>query len=689
MQVSETTLRGSTMGATPSEPDFKALFQAVLGLYLVLTPKLRIVAASDAYLRATMTARDDIIGCDLFDVFPDNPGDPGATGETNLRTSLERVRQFRMPDAMAIQKYDVRRPDGTFEERYWSPLNVPILDDAGEVTWIIHRVQDVTQSVHSMRDEAERATIAREQEVFIQQLRRANEELLARQTIILEREAHIRSVLDTAPDAIITIDERGIILSFSIAAEKLFGYPAGEVIGRNVKMLMPSPHREAHDAHLERYHRTGERHVVGIGRQVEAQRKDGSIFPMELAVGEVRAGRSHIFTGFIRDLTARLKIEEQLRQAHKMEAMGQLTGGVAHDFNNLLTVISGNLEMLERRLRTEDERELLREAQEATQLGAQLSRRLLAIGRRQALNPKPVDLSALVGGTVGLLRRSLGESVEIETRLARRLPLTSADPGQVENALLNLAINARDAMPGGGRLTIETVSVTIDADNAVEDPELLPGSYVVLAVSDTGSGMTSDALNRAFEPFFTTKKEGAGSGLGLSMVFGFVKQSGGHVRLYSEVGHGTTVRLYLPVDQGSAATDNARTSVGASRRGTGERVLVVEDRDRVRRLTVRRLSELGYASLEADSGSSALALLDRGESVDLLFTDIVLPGGMTGIELAHKVRALRPGVRILFTSGFAEPDKLRRGVLTVNAAWLAKPYGIGELQAKLQELLSR
>jgi PAS domain S-box-containing protein len=675
------------MSATLSEPDFKALFEAVLGRYLVLTPTLRIVAASDAYLRATMTVRDDIVGRDLFEVFPDNPGDPGATGETNLRTSLARVRQFRMPDAMAIQKYDVRRPDGTFEERYWSPLNMPILDHAGEVIWIIHRVEDVTQSVRSMRDEAERATIAREQEVLIQQLRRANEELSARQNIILEREAHFRSVLETAPDAIITIDERGIVQSFSNAAEKMFGYAADEVIGANVKMLMPLRHRDDHDAYLERYRRTGERRIIGIGRRVEARRKDGSLFPMEVAVGEVRAGRSHIFTGFIRDLTARLKIEEQLRQAHKMEAMGQLTGGVAHDFNNLLTVISGNLEMLERRVRTEDERELLREAQEATQLGAQLSRRLLAIGRRQALNPKPVDLSALVGGTVDLLRRSLGESVEVETRLAAGLPLTSADPGQVENALLNLAINARDAMPEGGRLTIETAPVIIDADNAVDDPELTAGSYVMLAVSDTGSGMTAAVLSRAFEPFFTTKEEGSGSGLGLSMVFGFVKQSGGHVRLYSEVGHGTTVRLYLPVDQASAAADDATADAGASRRGAGERVLVVEDRDRVRRLTVRRLSELGYASLEAESGPAALALLDRGESVDLLFTDVVLPGGMTGIELAQRVHARRPGLKILFTSGFTEPDKLREGVLTVKAGWLAKPYGIGELQAKLQELL--
>ena len=268
-------------------------------------------------------------------------------------------------------------------------------------------------------------------------------------SMIEEREARLRSILETAPDAIITIDERGIVQSFSIAAERLFGYAAGEVIGRNVKMLMPTPHREGHDGYLQHYRETGEKRIIGIGREVVALRKDGTIFPMELAVGEVKHGGAPIFTGFIRDLTARVKMEQELRQAQKMEAVGQLTGGVAHDFNNLLTVISGNLEMLERRLRDEEQREILKEAQEASQLGAELAKRLLAFGRRQSLDPRPVDLNALVTGMVELLRRSLGATVEIATRLAGELPLIMADPGQIENALLNLAVNARDAMPDG------------------------------------------------------------------------------------------------------------------------------------------------------------------------------------------------------------------------------------------------
>ena len=514
-------------------------------------------------------------------------------------------------------------------------------------------------------------------------------EMKQAQSMIEEREARLRSILETAPDAIITIDERGIIQSFSTAAEKLLGYAAGEVIGHNIKMLMPSPHREDHDAYLARHLHTGEKRIIGIGREVEAQRKDGTIFPIELAVGKVKLGGPSIFTGFIRDLTARVKMEQDLRQAQKMEAIGQLTGGVAHDFNNLLTVISGNLEMLERRLSRAEDREILKEAQEASQLGAELSKRLLAFGRRQSLDPKPTDLNALVSGMVDLLRRSLGATIEIETRLAKGLPLVMVDAGQVENALLNLAVNARDAMPDGGRLIIESRLVDIDNDYLAQHPDATAGRHVMLAVTDTGTGMSPKVREHAFEPFYTTKAPGAGSGLGLSMVYGFVKQSGGHVQLYSELGHGTTIRLYLPArGEGAGAAEVAADQALAS--ASGERILVVEDDPRVRRVAVRRLKELGYVTVEAESGPAALRLLEGGHPFDLLFTDVVMGGGLSGIELAEEARRRQPKLKVLFTSGYAEPAVAKRGLRSVkSAAWLSKPYSTSGLQAKLREVLDR
>ncbi len=300
------------------------------------------------------------------------------------------------------------------------------------------------------------------------------------QSMLEEREARLRSILDTAPDAIITIDGRGLIQAFSAAAERLFGYTAGEVVGRNVSMLMPTPYREEHDGYIARYLSTGEKRIIGRGRQVKAQRRDGTVFPIHLAVGEVVLEGVRLFSGFIHDLTAQVRMEQELRQSQKMEAIGQLTGGIAHDFNNLLTVVAGNLEMLERRLKGAEDREVLNEAQDAVRLGAELTRRLLAFGRRQALHVRPTDLNALVSGMSGLLRRTLGEAIEIESVLADGLPAVMVDSGQMENSLLNLAINARDAMPNGGRLFIRTSVTEIDRDDEAADSGIARGSYVTL-----------------------------------------------------------------------------------------------------------------------------------------------------------------------------------------------------------------
>jgi len=509
------------------------------------------------------------------------------------------------------------------------------------------------------------------------------------QNHLAEREAHLRSILDTVPESMIVIDEFGKISSFSAAAERLFGYASDEVCGHNVSMLMPSPDREAHDNYISRYLNTGERRIIGYGRVVQGQRKDKSVFPMELAVGEALTNGRRIFTGFVRDLTSRHKIEEELRQAQKMEAIGQLTGGLAHDFNNLLTVISGNLEMIEDRLSDKNLPELLHEVQGAAEDGAKLTGQLLAFGRRQPLHPKLVDVGSLVSGFSELLRRTLGETIQLRTTVTGAANEANVDGSQLQNALLNLTLNARDAMPRGGKLSIEISRVRLDVDYAQMYPDVRTGEYVLIAVTDTGEGMTAEVREKAFDPFFTTKGAGAGTGLGLSMVYGFAKQSGGHVQLYSEPGQGTSVRIFLaaaPRRDGPDLHASEAETRPASMPGGTEKILVVEDDPRVRRIAVSRLTQLGYEIIEASNAAEALDRLGEHGDIALLFTDIVMPGGVTGDELAVEVRSRRPGIKVLFTSGYAEPSIAGRE-LAQSGSWLKKPYTARELAARLRELL--
>lgn len=394
---------------------------------------------------------------------------------------------------------------------------------------------------------------------------------------LAQREAHLASILATVPEAMVVIDKTGLITAFSAAAERLFGYKAAELKGLNVRQLMPEPYRGAHDGYLSHYRETGERRIIGYGRVVTGLRKDGTLFPMELSVGEAVSNGERVFTGFIRDLTSRHRMEEELRQAQKMEAVGQLTGGLAHDFNNLLTVIGGNLEMLEAKLSDPKLLYLAREAQLATDDGAKITGQLLAFGRRQALNPKLEDVGRLIADFADLLRRTLGERVELRSIVIGKANLAQVDASQLQNAILNLALNGRDAMPAGGRLTIEVSRVTLDVDYAAMYPHVRTGEYVLIAVSDTGTGMTDEIKRRAFEPFFTTKAVGTGTGLGLSMVYGFARQSGGHVQLYSETAQGTSVRIFLPVQQGAVVPAGPPVTDDVALPKGEELVLVVED----------------------------------------------------------------------------------------------------------------
>jgi len=392
-------------------------------------------------------------------------------------------------------------------------------------------------------------------------------------------------------------------------------------------------------------------------------------------------------------MAERERAEEALRQAQKMEAVGQLTGGIAHDFNNLLTVISGNLDLAARRIGTEGDPRLLRAIASASvgaDRAATLTQRLLAFSRRQPLAPKAIDPNALLAGMSDLLHRTLGETIEVETRLAAGLWRIEADPHQLESAILNLAVNARDAMPDGGRLVIETAAARLGPGKAAAGDEVAPGNYVLISVSDSGVGMSEEMVQRAVEPFFTTKEVGKGTGLGLSMVYGFVRQSGGHLRIQSEEGRGTSVHIYLPRLIG-ASPDEEQVEAAVPPRGAEEEtVLVCEDDDDVRAYTVELLGELGYHVLEAHDGAATLRLIEQpGRRVDLLFTDVVLPGGMSGAELARRARELRPDLKVLFTTGYARDAIVHEGRLDPGIELVAKPFSFGDLATRIRDVLDR
>lgn len=404
---------------------------------------------------------------------------------------------------------------------------------------------------------------------------------------------------------------------------------------------------------------------------------------------EVLAQSREALEAAVRERTEEvLRVEEQLRQVQKMEALGQLTGGIAHDFNNMLAVILGGLNLLERRL-ARGETDLTRYiegAKDGALRASALTQRLLAFSRRQPLEPKVIEPNRLVSGMTELLTRSLGEHIQVETVLTAGCWAVNVDFSQLENAVLNLAVNARDAMPSGGKLTIETTNSHI-ADEYGKEHDVSPGQYVMIAVTDTGTGMAPDVVEKAFDPFYTTKAVGKGSGLGLSQVFGFVRQSGGHVKIYSEVGHGTTVKIYMPRHYGAApATQPATAHVGRMLGSQSETILVVEDDDRVRAFSGEALRELGYRVIEVQSGAAALEVLQGGEQPTLLFTDVVMPE-MSGPQLAAAAQDKYPKLKVLFTTGYTRNAIVHNGVLDAGTQLLQKPFSIDQLAAKIRQVL--
>jgi PAS domain S-box-containing protein len=499
-----------------------------------------------------------------------------------------------------------------------------------------------------------------------------------------ERGQSYRRVIELVQEAI-WIHADGKVIFANPAAARLFGAEKPEaLIGRTATGWVHPDDREHAAARTRML--TARPCAVPV-TEMRLLRLDGQVRIAAIhALSFLEAGRIQVMAS-ARDVTDQRLAEAQLTQAQKMEAVGQLTGGIAHDFNNLLTVIIGTLDMTLERSQS-DLRPMVDTALRAAQRGATLVQRLLAFSRRQALRPEPLDLNQLAGDMEELLRRTLGEQIEIEMKRFENLWPALADRSQVESALLNLAVNARDAMPAGGKMTIETGNIHLDETYMAGNADVAVGDYIVLAVTDTGSGMAPEVLERAIEPFFTTKEVGRGSGLGLSMIYGFAKQSGGHLKIYSESGHGTTVRLYLPRVVGHGAAAAAAAAAPEHPRG-GETVLVVEDDADVRRYVVSQICDLGYRVIEAADGPQAQRILNGETQVDLLFTDVVMPGGMTGRQLAEAAKGQRPRLKTLFTSGYTENSIVHQGKLDPGVHFLAKPYRRQELARKLREALDQ
>jgi PAS domain S-box-containing protein len=548
------------------------------------------------------------------------------------------------------------RKDGT---RFWANVVIdPIRDPGGELVGFAKVTRDLTE-------------------------RKAAEDVLR------ASEERFRLLVQSVTDyAIYMLDPEGRVSSWNAGAERFKGYTAEEITGQHFSQFYTPEDREAEIPRIALETARNEGRFEAEGWRV---RKDGTRFWATVIIDPIRNEQGELlgFAKVTRDLTEKRAIEEQLRQSQKMEAVGQLTGGLAHDFNNLLTGISGSLEMMQVRIaqgRTADFDRYFLAAQGAVKRAAALTHRLLAFSRRQTLDPKPSNVNRLLTGIEELVRRTMGPNIDVEVVGASGLWATLVDPNQLENAVLNLCINARDAMPEGGKLTLETTNKWID-ERAARKHDLPVGQYVSLCVTDTGTGMTPEVIEKAFDPFFTTKPLGEGTGLGLSMIYGFARQSGGQIRVNSEVGQGTTMCLYLPRHSEDAVQDDDAqlpTSLGLT--GEGEVVLVIDDEPTIRMLVAEVLAESGYAVIEAPDGPAGLQVLESNARIDLLITDVGLPGGMNGRQVADAARVTRPNLKVLFITGYAENAVIGRGRLDKGMYVLTKPFQMEMLADRIREI---
>ncbi|WP_199171760.1 PAS domain-containing protein [Pollutimonas nitritireducens] len=649
----------------------RRLFRCAPGFIAILRgPDHVFEFVNDAYIQ--LAGDRDYIGRPALDAIPDVQGQGYKELLDDVYSSGERFVAQQMSLRVA------RTPGAAFEERFIDFIFEPIEDADGAITGIFVEGFDVTD--RALADAALRESESR--------LRELNTYL---EREVMERSAVGGRFWQISPDLLGVLSVSGQFESVNPAWLNVLGWTESEIEARSFFELL---HPDERQTAQEEYKRLEKGKPI-TRFECRYLRKDGDYSWVVWAA----APFNDAYYCIGRDITSQKEAElelaaarEALRQSQKMEAIGQLTGGIAHDFNNLLAGISGNLEMLEMRLeqgRLSDLDRYISGAQHSARRAAGLTQRLLAFSRRQTLAPKPTDTNRLVADMEDLIRRTVGPDIDVYIVGFEGLWPTRVDPSQLENALLNLCINARDAMsPEGGRLTVETSNTSLD-ERAARERSLPPGEYVALSVTDTGSGMPPDIISQAFDPFFTTKPLGQGTGLGLSMIYGFVRQSGGQVQIYSEVGTGTTMRIYLPRDLGSAEAPKEVRSAAVAASGRGERVVVIDDEPALRQLMVEVLEENGYIALAAADGPSGLKLLESEDEVDLLITDVGLPGGMNGRQVADAARISRPGLKVLFVTGYAEKAIVRNGMLDSGMEVMIKPFTMASMGSKIHDLIRK
>ena len=659
--------------------DYRAIFDATPGNYLLLDRDLTIVAVNQCYLEATMTQRAEIVGRGLFEIFPDNPADPAADGVRNLRASLQRVLAEKRPDRMPVQHYDIRRPaaqGGGFEERHWSPLNSPVLDQDGEVRYIIHWVEDVTEFVRLKRQMSEQFIWKEElasRAAKIEAEGFLREEAIEAHRRLTETARHYQFLADLVPQLIWTAGSSGSPDYFNHRWVE-FTHQDREALLRDGWQQLIHPEDRAQTLELwTEAIRTG---ADRFQMQHRLRSHDGSYRWMLTTALPYRDGEGRVLKWFgsATDIHDKVMADERLQHAQRLQAAGQLAGGVAHEVNNMMTIVIGCGDFVLKTLGSDHpEGRDVQEMMKAATRAADVTRQLLAYSRQQVFRVSVLNLNDIVNELVPALTRLVGSDRHLAVRHILGGVGARADRGQIEQVLINLVANARDATGTDGLISIETGLTEFDRGqlHQLSAEDVPPGRFARLAVRDNGRGMTPEVAARVFEPFFTTKPIGQGTGLGLSMVYGIAKQSGGFAEVISGEGEGTVVAVYLP----AASTEPLAEPVLSSQvKGAGEQILVVEDDPQVRAIARRALQEAGYAVYEAITGLAAINFITSHPGlIDLVVSDVVMPG-VNGGELANQLRGTHPDLPILFMSGYPGTDIERRGLRIDQTAFLEKPF---------------